>query len=45
MSSYEDGYADGYGMAKEDILLWADTYEDADNYLLFYQKLIELLEQ
>jgi hypothetical protein len=47
MSSYEEGFADGIRKAKDDILEWADTYEDHDTEMLvmFYDKLIEILEQ
>jgi hypothetical protein len=48
MSNYEEGYRDGYRQAKDDLLEWADTFEgdpNDDGYSLFYEKLIELLEQ
>jgi hypothetical protein len=48
MSSYEEGFIDGIRKAKDDLLEWADTFEgdqNEDNYALFYEKLIELLEQ
>lgn len=48
MSNYEDGFADGIRACKDDLLEWADTFEgdpNGDNFTLFYEKLIELLEQ
>lgn len=45
MSHYEDGFADGIRHYKDQLLEWADTYEDAENYQQFYEKLIEKLEQ
>jgi hypothetical protein len=48
MSSYEEGFVDGIRKAKDDLLEWADTFEgdpNEDGYNLFYEKLIELLEQ
>ena len=45
MSHYEDGFADGIRHCKDQLLEWADTYEDAENYQQFYEKLIEKLEQ
>lgn len=48
MSNYEDGFADGIRACKDDLLEWADAFEtdpNVDNFTLFYEKLIELLEQ
>jgi hypothetical protein len=47
MSNYEDGFADGIRHCKDELLEWADTYEDYDAELLvqLYHKLIEKLEQ
>lgn len=47
VSNYEDGFADGIRHIKDELLEWADTYEDYDPELLvqFYHKLIEKLEQ
>jgi hypothetical protein len=48
MSAYEEGFADGMRKAKDDLLEWADTFEgdpNEDGYVLFYEKIIELLEQ
>ena len=46
--AYEEGFADGIRACKDDLLEWADTFEgdqNGDNFSLFYEKLIELLEQ
>jgi len=48
MSAYEDGFADGIQHFKDELLEWADTFEgdpNEDGYALFWQKLIEKLEQ
>jgi hypothetical protein len=47
MSNYEDGFADGIRHYKDQLLEWADTYEDedAEGYQKFWEKLIEKLEQ
>jgi len=45
MSNYEDGFEDGIRHYKDQLLEWADTYEDAEDYQDFYEKLIEKLEQ
>ena len=45
MSNYEEGFQDGIRHFKDGLLEWADTYEDAENYQEFYEKLIEKLEQ
>jgi hypothetical protein len=45
MSNYDEGFQDGISFFKDQLLEWADTYEDAENYQLFYEKLIEKLEQ
>jgi hypothetical protein len=45
MSNYEEGFSDGIRHFRDQLLEWADTYEDAENYQLFYEKLIEKLEQ
>lgn len=45
MSNYEDGFEDGIRHYKDALLEWADTYEDAEDYQQFYEKLIEKLEQ
>jgi len=45
MSNYEEGFQDGIRFFKDQLLEWADTYEDAENYQEFYEKLIEKLEQ
>jgi len=45
MSNYEEGFQDGIRFFKDQLLEWADTYEDAEEYQDFYEKLIEKLEQ
>jgi hypothetical protein len=45
MSNYEEGFQDGIRHFRDSLLEWADTYEDAENYQEFYEKLIEKLEQ
>jgi len=45
MSNYEEGFSDGIRHFRDQLLEWADTYEDAEDYQLFYEKLIEKLEQ
>jgi hypothetical protein len=45
MSNYEEGFQDGIRFFKDQLLEWADTYEDAEDYVVFYEKLIEKLEQ
>jgi len=48
MSNYEDGFEDGIRHYKDVLLEWADTFEgdpNEDNWALFYEKLIEKLEQ
>ena len=45
MSNYEEGFQDGIRHFKDQLLEWADTYEDAEDYVVFYEKIIEKLEQ
>jgi hypothetical protein len=48
MSNYEEGFQDGIRHFKDVLLEWADTFEgdsNGDGYTLFYEKLIEKLEQ
>jgi hypothetical protein len=45
MSNYDEGFQDGISFFKDQLLEWADTYEDAEDYVVFYEKLIEKLEQ
>jgi len=45
MSNYEEGFQDGIRFFKDQLLEWADTYEDTENYSVFYEKIIEKLEQ
>ena len=44
MSNYEDGFQDGIRHNKDELLMWADTFEDSEDYQKFYELLIERLE-
>ena len=44
MSNYEEGFQDGIRHCKEQLLEWADTFEDSEDYQKFYELLIEKLE-
>ena len=45
MSNYEEGFQDGIRHHKDELLMWADTFEDFEDYQHFYELLIEKLEQ
>lgn len=44
MNNYDEGFQDGIRHYKDNLLEWADTFEDSEDYQKFYELLIERLE-